>query len=413
MTAILLQNDLNIKDTNPQIAEQTDMSKSEPEFGKLLDSKIKTSGDKNISKPKTLGDIKTKTQSVDDGLSRFKEILMKAAGEINVENSLDLTLGKDIGKIISQLKDAVSSSINPEKNIDEAAENSDFDYVASILNERKKKEADSDDEASEIIALMTASVVKTDNITENSYNNDSLKADINTDLTEEVQKTIIKDLEEELTKDSQDSPIDEEMLKELNIESIESNTDGSSGNEGFSKNQTPEEHSLKAILNQGNEKFDVNMVKMNDSVNSKNMSNEISPEKIIEQITKQLDSYKGNSKVNIVLNPESLGRVDLQIINTKEGLSAQFTVTTNEARELLMKGLDGLKETLLAQGVGVDNISVKINETEETSGNSDWTEQEGSRGGNKENNEPDKKEKEKGLFEKTIAQSLKEDNTNI
>ena len=78
-----------------------------------------------------------------------------------------------------------------------------------------------------------------------------------------------------------------------------------------------------------------------------------------------------------------------------------------------MKRLDGLKETLLAQGVGVDNISVKINETEETSGNSDWTEQEGSRGGNKENNEPDKKEKEKGLFEKTIAQSLKEDNTNI
>ena len=99
MTAILLQNDLNIKDTNPQIAEQTDMSKTEPKFGKLLDSKIKTSGDKNISTPKTLGDIKTKTQSVDDGLSRFKEILMKAAGEINVENSLDLTLGKDIGKM--------------------------------------------------------------------------------------------------------------------------------------------------------------------------------------------------------------------------------------------------------------------------------------------------------------------------
>ena len=49
-----------------------------------------------------------------------------------------------------------------------------------------------------------------------------------------------------------------------------------------------------------------------------------------------------------------------------------------------MKGLDGLKDTLLAQGVSVDNVSVKLSESQEAEYNADWTEQEGSSGGNKE-----------------------------
>lgn len=61
----------------------------------------------------------------------------------------------------------------------------------------------------------------------------------------------------------------------------------------------------------------------------------------------------------MVLNPESLGKVSIQLINTKEGLSAQFTVATQEARNLIMKGLDGLKDTLMSHGVSVDNVSVK------------------------------------------------------
>ena len=111
-----------------------------------------------------------------------------------------------------------------------------------------------------------------------------------------------------------------------------------------------------------------------------------------------------------MLNPESLGKVNLQILNTKDGLSAQFTVTTNDARELLMKGIDGLKESLLAQGVNVDNISVKISDTEEAY-NPDWTEQE-SDGGEKGQKQQKQEEKEKGLFEKTIAKTLKNDDSN-
>jgi flagellar hook-length control protein FliK len=125
-----------------------------------------------------------------------------------------------------------------------------------------------------------------------------------------------------------------------------------------------------------------------------------------------MESLQNNSKVNIVLNPEALGKVTIQLIKTGEGLSAQFTVANQEVRDLLMKGLEGLKETLTTHGVGVDNVSVKMNETQKSEYNADWTEQEGSRGGNKEERQS-KDEKEKGLFEKMMAQTLKEENGNV
>jgi hypothetical protein len=45
--------------------------------------------------------------------------------------------------------------------------------------------------------------------------------------------------------------------------------------------------------------------------------------------------------------------------------------------------------------------------------NQDWTEQEGSRGGNKEQGRSNKDEKEKGLFEKMMANITDEENGNV
>ena len=94
----------------------------------------------------------------------------------------------------------------------------------------------------------------------------------------------------------------------------------------------------------------------------------------------------------------------LQLIKTGEGLSAQFTVASQEVRDMLMKGLDGLKESLISQGVGVDNVSVKLNETQKSEYNADWTEQEGSRGGNKEQGQSKQGKENNETFEQMMAQ---------
>ena len=175
--------------------------------------------------------------------------------------------------------------------------------------------------------------------------------------------------------------VSEKVLKELNIESVSSSEEGeSAGN--LMQYQTPQEQAVKVMLH-GDIKFD----EIKDiSMQSQIKQAEVSTGRIIEQITKQMEGMYNSSKVNIILNPASLGKVVLQLVNSKEGLVAHFTVTSAETQNALIKGLAGLKESLLAQGINVDNIVIKLSDSEmndKEQNNQDLTDQEHSAGGNK------------------------------
>ena len=211
--------------------------------------------------------------------------------------------------------------------------------------------------------------------------------------------------------------LDEESLKDLNIESLKAETDTSSQQgDSLLQHQSLQEQGVKAVLAGEVEAFELKTTDSNINLNTQQTVQtktiDINPSRIIEQVTKQMQGMQNGSKVNIVLNPESLGKVNVQLMTTKEGLTAQFTVTTQEARDLLMKGLEGLKDSLLSHGVGVDNVSVKVSDAQKSDYNSDWTEQDGSRGGNKDQGRSNKEEKEKGLFEKMMAQIEPENQVN-
>ena len=79
---------------------------------------------------------------------------------------------------------------------------------------------------------------------------------------------------------------------------------------------------------------------------------------------------------------------------------AQFTVSTQEAKDMLMKGLEGLKGNLLSQGIAVDSVNIKLEEAFLSEDNSsDWTEQEGSRGGNKQQGNKHQNDEKEQQFE--------------
>ena len=204
-------------------------------------------------------------------------------------------------------------------------------------------------------------------------------------------------------------------MKELNIESIEADADSTSSGDSPMNTQSAEEHSVKVMLNNDAASFDLNVEKMSESqsVQSQTKPVAISSSKIIEQVAKQMEGLYNNSKVSIVLNPESLGKINIQLMNTKDGLTAQFTVTPPEAKDMLMKGVDGLRESLTAHGVSVDNVSIKLNDSQKGDNNQNWTEQDGSRGGNKGQSQSNKEEKEKGLFAKMMAETNNEENGNV
>lgn len=90
---------------------------------------------------------------------------------------------------------------------------------------------------------------------------------------------------------------------------------------------------------------------------------------ILSQINAKFEQLQQQSsnKVSIVLQPESLGKVSVEIMNTKEGIVAKMTAESNQVKELFDKSLDSLKSSLAAQGVNVN--SIKVESTQESSNN--------------------------------------------
>lgn len=428
------------------------VSKADDKFNGMDDKKnFEEIFEKNIEKNPTLKETPKLTNSKKDDENsinsvEFQNILRQATNVANVETSLDLTLAKDVSEIISQLKAAVESTTEIiEENSDEIADSSE-EAVADILevvedltvdidsNEaddnaqyEDSKNSKEDVNAQQLIVVSEKDFdVKVDNSKEMNFKENSSEQEVSlfkncekveVELSENIQnETIAKTSEDDnLVQKDVELNIDEEILKDLKIESFSAESNTSNG-EGLMQNQTPEEHVVKTLIQQDAEAFELNVEqvqKTNNSQQPQAKTVEVNPSRIIDQISKHLETLQNNSKVNIVLNPESLGKVNIQLLTSKEGLTAQFTVTTQEARDLLMKGLDGLKETLTSHGVGVDNVSVKIADSQKSEYRQDWTEQEGSRGGNKNQEQPNREEKEKGLFEKMMAETIEEENGKV
>lgn len=93
---------------------------------------------------------------------------------------------------------------------------------------------------------------------------------------------------------------------------------------------------------------------------------ELSQNEILSQINSKLTNFKdeGVTKVNIVLQPESLGKINLELVNSKEGLTAQITTNNAQVKEMLDKTIDTLKDNLSNQGLNVNNVTVKVEETQ-------------------------------------------------
>lgn len=371
----------------------------------------------------------------------FKEILDKEIDEVNVETSLDLTLAKDIEEIISQLKEAIEDTVKiidesktSEKSLDDETKTPLEGLIAICDNNVSTTLPTVDDLDSSLESIVNlANKITTLNNSEGKlleFNEQNSDEALNLDKFELTQDEIIEfvdaNIDETITSRqtkenssiTQNLELDEEIIKELKIESLSAQSE-SSNNSTFMQQQTPEEHAVKVAINSSIEGFELKLESAQNGQNIQNIqqvvqkSVDVNPSRILDQITKHLEGLQNGNKVNIVLNPDSLGKVNIQLMTTKDGLTAQFTVTTQEARDMLTKGLDGLKEALGTHGVAVDNVSVKFTETQKSEYNQDWTEQEGSRGGNKKQEQQNREEKQKGLFEKMLAQTTNDENGNV
>lgn len=140
----------------------------------------------------------------------------------------------------------------------------------------------------------------------------------------------------------------------------------------------------------------------------------ISKEDVLAQIHSKLQMMNStsNAKLTMVLNPESLGKVSIQLINTKDGLTAELQVASQTVKDILDSNLSNLKDTLSAQGIQVNDMSVKVSQSENNA-DMDYTEQEGN-GGNKQEQDKRHQEQEKEKeFEKMFSKFQNDEEQEI
>ena len=395
MVKALLNSINNIPNTTAQLNSAASDNVSKTDFEKLFDKQQSLASNDKRPEDNTKDDDEESSEKA-----------------VSPNDTFAGSVAYDIRQLIAFLKsagdDTSSNTEETEVQDIDGTETLDADEITKkLLNLEEEDDDKKKDDGETEVQSEPEVETQTDDLTNNNI--DSFLEDFEV-TTEEVQsnsetQTTSKEVSKE-TEQSLEDIIDEDQLKELKIESIEAETSDSTGEDDIMQNQTPEEQGVKAMLQADADFAEVKTAakpaQTVQNTTKPTSSSEVTSNKIIEQITKQMEGMYNGSKVNMVLNPESLGKVSIQLINTKEGLSAQFTVATQEARNLIMKGLDGLKDTLMSHGVSVDNVSVKINDAQESEYNADWTEQEGSRGGNKEQGSQ-KEQRGKEQFEQMMS----------
>lgn len=395
MVKALLNSINNIPNTTAQLNSAASDNVSKTDFEKLFDKQQSLASNDKRPEDNTKDDDEESSEKA-----------------VSPNDTFAGSVAYDIRQLIAFLKsagdDTSSNTEETEVQDIDGTETLDADEITKkLLNLEEEDDDKKKDDGETEVKSEPEVETQTDDLTNNNI--DSFLEDFEV-TTEEVQsnsetQTTSKEVSKE-TEQSLEDIIDEDQLKELKIESIEAETSDSTGEDDIMQNQTPEEQGVKAMLQADADfaevKTEAKPAQTVQNTTKSTSSSEVTSGKIIEQITKQMEVMYNGSKVNMVLIPESLGKVSIQLINTKEGLSAQFTVATQEARNLIMKGLDGLKDTLISHGVSVDNVSVKINDAQESEYNADWTEQEGSRGGNKEQGSQ-KEQRGKEQFEQMMS----------
>lgn len=185
------------------------------------------------------------------------------------------------------------------------------------------------------------------------------------------------------------SSLTQEMLEKTDAKVVSVQTQSSSSNQNSNSNsnssnllnqQNAQEQAVKLSLESSNSSLQGTADSLGQTVSfDKTLQStqiqpqsqpqtapELSKSDILSQIHTKLTNLQdeGSSKVTIILRPENLGKIHLELVNSKEGLTAQMTTDNAQVKELLDKSLDGLRETLSSQGVNVNNVSVKVSETQ-------------------------------------------------
>ena len=174
-------------------------------------------------------------------------------------------------------------------------------------------------------------------------------------------------------------PVSEKLAETINnqdakpvITNIEVNNSSSKmTSDDKSQNQKQAQQELKTNINQNHtalpnednlQKIDLQKTSQFDKI-----LNAKQPQTLENSVLNQLKDKisldaSGKSQINIILRPENLGKVNINLVSQNGVLTAQITAENHQVKDILNKGLEILKQNMADQGINVGKMVVNVQE---------------------------------------------------
>ncbi|MEA1974613.1 MAG: flagellar hook-length control protein FliK [Bacillota bacterium] len=363
--------------------------------------KIKVKNEKKIVKP--IKDDETIVDDINaDEMSKLKELLESLGIEVTDEVLAQLSLEFDFSSIdnilefvnlvnsetqepidLKTIVDSLEVLKDLMKNLKREFNNND--KSETITNNRDIKKAFND--------LLKKLSGKIETVKISEFKNeikDSLK-----ELTSLVNKVIISDLKTEVKVNEKDLPnvnlINDEVVKEsdktldLNDKemSINLKKDADTKAKKVIKLNDKNQPLLKDSLNDNR---NLNLIKDSEQV-KESFKNELNFKLLskVNQMDKVFSQIKNNfttkfdgkiSEMKVLLNPKSLGKVELKMTIEKGNVIAEFKVESMIVKQALESNLQDLKNALSEKGYSLDELNVSVGDDNQENQNQNQNQKE-------------------------------------
>ena len=351
----------NSKTVQVKTAEIKDNSKEE-----LLKPEINTENDKIseiVSKLKEFETTEEYSKLSDDEKKEIKETINKLT-EIKNEPKHE-----ENKKIVEEVKKEVDKIINtdsekPDNDV-KIAQSEQVDYredrvfKKDNLNFSQNKNDDNKNNGYQKETVKSAQT----NIDKTEYK--TKENEIDTQNKAEIDSDIDLDSDNVEVKQNKISMIDK--IKEDFLESIEYTKETPvviSVSDEVVKYALNENKALPNQMAVGNVTYDP----ANNAVTIKNVQNiaqnqqfeqTLEENNILNQIGNKLYQLKDSQKLNLVLRPDNLGRLSIELTSDKNGLTTNIIAQNENVRSYIEKNINSLRTQLTQAGVNVNTIQIK------------------------------------------------------
>lgn len=141
---------------------------------------------------------------------------------------------------------------------------------------------------------------------------------------------------------------DAEVKVDITKNTNEANqTSNNQGNDMTQNNQTLAQSFTERLVN---------------AVEEMNLDMDIEPQQVIRQIVDEVRASVNENvrSIEMQLNPESLGKLNIQLVSKNGEVTANIIAQTEAAKEVIETQITMLKENLLEQGVKVEAVEVTV-----------------------------------------------------